>query len=143
MVYPPGLPTADALVSAVKYVFRIYAEARTADEKFQAAKRVLKSIDLALRAVESLRNDMIFESGVTCQVEVARDAWGALEKYLSQFEATLGTAKDTKNASKCLKSVQWAHDQLDHKVELLQSRLDTCLLTVIPTLQASTMWVLL
>lgn len=141
MVYPPGLPTADGLVSAVKYGFQIYAEARTANEKFKAAKRVLESIDLTLLVIESLRNDMLFESGVTCQIEVARDTWRALEKYLAQFEAALGPAKDSRAASKCLKTVQWAHDQLDHKVELLQSRVDTCLLTVTPTLQASTMWV--
>ena len=134
-MWPTGLPTVDSIISSVRYLFRVYAAARDARRKFEAAGQILQSINLTLCILErhTPQDDSEFGATLTFQAEVAREAWRHLEQYLIRFKPAFDPLNDSSAASKGKKTIQWVLDELDSKVQQLEDQVIICLNPILLT----------
>lgn len=132
MVYPLGVTTAEGIIASLKFAFQVYQEVKQAEQKYKAAKQIQKSIDLSLCLLESRPGGL-----EDFQVEAARNSWLALGTYLEEYGRIFEEPDDVAITSKVSKKLKWACTQLDNKMELLRTRIDTCLVAILPTLLVS------
>ena len=134
-MYPLGVETVGSILLTVRYVFKAYKEVRQANKKYEAAKKILESLDFVLRKLEALTVDNILEHEAVTFVEGGRDAWNDLEKYLEGYERDLAIGKTGRRITRQYAKMHWAIDVLDKKIDDFHNHIEKCFIVIQHTLQ--------
>jgi hypothetical protein len=117
------------IFAAAKLGYQIWKETKDARENFYKAREYADRVKISLGAFRDACNALgTVGDGLMPCLDSTKKAYDELDTYLSRFEAHFAQSPNTRGSTKLAQRAGWVYEQqIDHKVENLQSTLTAAL----------------
>ena len=117
------------IFAAAKLGYQIWKETKDARERFYKAREYADCVEASLSTSRDACNALgTAGDGLLPYLDSTKKAYDELDTYLGRFEAHFAQSPNTRGSTKLAQRAGWVYEQqIDHKVENLQSTLTAAL----------------
>jgi hypothetical protein len=129
------------IFAASKFVYQTWQETKGARERYCRAREYANCIQVSLGTFRDACNALgTAGDGLLPCLDSIGKAYDDLDSYLIRFEAHFAQSTNTRGSTKLAQQARWVYEQqIDHKVENLQSALTAaltiCSLALVPQMR--------
>jgi hypothetical protein len=129
------------IFAASKFVYRTWKETKGARERYYKAREYADCVKVSLSAFRDACDALgTAGDGLLPCLDSTEKAYDELDSYLGRFEAHFAQSPSTRGSTKLAQQARWVYEQqIDHKVENLQSTLTAaltmCSLALVPQMR--------